>query len=105
MDYASNIWMHAGKGSTKAMERAQRIGVQAIIGTFRTVALAIAEAEAHIRPIHQRHQERATKLWIEIQTLPERHPLKKLIRRVFKRYTSPLQRIAREHQTYNIETI
>jgi predicted ATP-dependent endonuclease of OLD family len=90
MNYASNVWMHTGKGSTKAMERVQRTGVQAIIRSFRTVALAIAEAEAHIRPIYQRHQERATKLWIEIQTLLEKHPFRKLIGRVFRRYTSPL---------------
>ena len=62
MDYASTVWMHAGKGSTKAMERAQRIGTQAIVGSFQTVALAIAEAEVYIRLIYQRYQERATKL-------------------------------------------
>jgi hypothetical protein len=54
MDYTSSAWMHTGKGSIKAMERVQRIGAQAIIGSFRTVALAIAEAEACIQPIHQR---------------------------------------------------
>jgi hypothetical protein len=31
--------------------------------------------------------------------------LRKLIGRIFKRYTSPLQRIAQEHQIYEIETI
>lgn len=107
MDYASNVWMHTGKGSIKPMERAQRIGAQAIIGSFRTVALAIAEAEAGIRPIHQRHQERAIKLWIGLQTLQERHPLKKLFgrRHIFRRYMSPLQKMAQEHHTHDIETI
>jgi len=62
MDYTSSAWMHTGKGSIKAMERVQRIGAQAIIGSFLTVALAIAEAEACIQPIHQRDQERAIKL-------------------------------------------
>jgi hypothetical protein len=39
--------------------------------------------------------------------LQERHPLKKLFdcRRIFQRYTSPLQKMAQEHQTYDIETI
>jgi hypothetical protein len=105
MDYALSVWMHAGKGSIKAMERAQRIGAQAIVGSFQTVALVIAEAEAHIQPIHQRHQERAAKLWIGLQTLPESHPLRKLIGRIFRRFTSPLQRIAQVHQQYDIETI
>lgn len=43
---------------------------------FLTVAVAIAETEACIRPVHQRHQEKAIKLWIGIQTLTETHPLK-----------------------------
>jgi hypothetical protein len=56
MDYASSVWMHAGKGLVKrTMERAQRTGAQAIIGSFQTVSLAIAEAEAYVRPIRQRH--------------------------------------------------
>lgn len=74
MDYASSVWMHTGKKSTKAMDRAQRIGAQAVTGSFRTVSLAVAEAEAYVRPVHQRHQDRATNLWISIQTLPGRPP-------------------------------
>jgi hypothetical protein len=102
MDYASNVWMHIGKGSIKPMERPQTI-----IGSFRTVALANAEAEACIRPIHQRHQERAIKLWIGMHTLQEKHLLRKLFSRgrIFRRYTSPLQKMAQEHQTHDIETI
>jgi hypothetical protein len=38
------------------------------------VSLAIAETEAYIRPVQQRHRERATKMWIAIQTLPGQHP-------------------------------
>jgi Reverse transcriptase (RNA-dependent DNA polymerase) len=77
MDYASNVWMHAAKGLAMAMlNRAQRVGGQAIIGAFKTTAVAIAEAEAYIRPVHQRLGERATKLWIGIHTLPNTHPLK-----------------------------
>ena len=34
MDYASSIWMYTGKGQIKAMEQAQRVGAQAIIGSF-----------------------------------------------------------------------
>lgn len=55
MDYTSSLWMHVGKGLVKTMERALR-------GSFQTVSLAIAEAEACIQQIHQRHQVKAIKL-------------------------------------------
>jgi hypothetical protein len=68
--------------------------------------VAVAEAEAYIRPIQQRQFERAVKLWIGIQTFPDTHPLKKLQIQVFRRFLSPLQRIALLHQPTNkIETI
>ena len=59
--------MHAANESGMAtLNRAQKIGAQAITGAFRTVAVAVAEAEAYIRPIQQRQFERAVKLWIGI---------------------------------------
>ena len=49
IDYASNVWMLACGGKAMSpMNRIQRIGAQAIIGTFRIVATAIAEVEASI---------------------------------------------------------
>jgi hypothetical protein len=44
------------------MNRIQRLGAQAITGVFRTVATAVAEAEASIRTVKERHVERATVL-------------------------------------------
>ena len=107
LDYASNVWMHAAKGLAMAMlNRAQKVGAQAITGTFRTVSVAIAEAEAYIRPIHQRLHERATKLWIGIHTLPNTHPLKRLRTNAFQRFRSPIQRIGSAHRPIKgIETI
>jgi hypothetical protein len=107
IDYASNVWMHACKGpEVPAMNRAQREGAQSVIGAFRTVAVAIAEAEAHIRPIRQRHSERATKLWIGMQTLPATNPLQRIDVKVFQRFTSPLTKISLAHQQTNtLETI
>jgi hypothetical protein len=98
MDYASNAWMHAIKEpAMAALNRAQRIRAQAITGAFRTVSVAIAEAEAYIRPVHQRLSERATTLWIYIHTLPNTHPLKRLQTSAFRRFRSPLQKIAEAH--------
>src|SRR5437763_11896776 len=82
--------------------RVQKVGAQAITGAFHTVATAIGEAEANIRTVQERHSERATKLWVNLHTLPKTNPLSKLNTRVLQRLTSPLQKIARTHQ--NVST-
>ncbi|RAO74364.1 uncharacterized protein BHQ10_010376 [Talaromyces amestolkiae] len=49
VDYASNVWMHAFKDKAiRPINRVQRVGAQAIVGTFLTVATSVAEAEAYI---------------------------------------------------------
>jgi hypothetical protein len=97
-----------GTKIANSMNRVQSIGAQAITGTFRTVATAIAEAEASIRTVHERHAERATKLWVNLRTLLTTNPLSKLGTRVFQRFTSPLQKIAsmyRQTPTDRMEVI
>ena len=104
MDYASSVWKHAsGWKAMPAMNRVQRIGAQAITGAFCTVATAIAEAEASIRTIRERHSERAIKLWINLRTLPRTNPLARLGVRVFRRFTSPLQKIAQAQSDISTE--
>jgi ribonuclease HI len=99
MDYASNVWMHScGWKTMPSMNRVQRIGAQAITGSFRSVATAVAEAEASICTIRERHSERATNLWINLRTLPRTNPLSRMGIRVFQRFTSPLQKIADAHR-------
>ena len=72
VDYASNVWMHACQGQAMAaLNRVQRIGGQAIIGAFRTVATTVAEAEASIRTISERHADRATSFWMNTAPYPE----------------------------------
>jgi ribonuclease HI len=66
----------------------------AITGAFRTVAAAVAEAEASIHPIRERHAQAAVRLWINIHTLPKAHPLALKKIRMTARFTSPLQKIA-----------
>jgi hypothetical protein len=47
VDYASNVWRHAFKDKLVGpINRVQRIGAQAIVGTLLIVATIIAEAEA-----------------------------------------------------------
>ena len=55
--------MHAyGVSAIATINKIQRIGAQAIIGTFCTVVTAIGEAEVSIKLVRKRHLERATKL-------------------------------------------
>ena len=110
-DYASSVWMHAcGVKGTQYLNRMQKQGAIAVIGAFRTVATAVVEAEAGIQPFSNRHLEKATKLWINIQTLPKANPLVRLRTTLTRRFKSPLQRIARSLEatartTERIETI
>ena len=91
MDYASNVWMHARRvEDTRWLNKAQRIGAQAITGVFRTVATAVAEAEASIQSVEERHKQAATRLCVNLRTLPKTHPLTTLKNKTSKRYPSPL---------------
>ncbi|RFU78940.1 reverse transcriptase [Trichoderma arundinaceum] len=59
VDYASNVWMHS-----------------------------VAEAEAHIAPARQRFWKRAIKMWVDMHTLPDTNPLRRLTSRIRKLRTS-----------------
>lgn len=55
MDYASVIWAPSATASAlKRLDKAQRIGAQAITGAFSTVSLLIVEAEAALTPTMDR---------------------------------------------------
>jgi len=108
VDYASTVWAHAVPGTCAVIDRVQKAGAQAITGAFRTVATAVAEAEATIKTARERFARRALKLWITIRTLPASHPLVKVNKRPFRRFISPLQKIADTYHnlpTGRMETI
>lgn len=93
VDYASNVWMHACKyRRASPINRVQRIGAQAIVGTFLTVATSVAEAEAHIASTHERFWRRAVKMWTDLYTLPATNLLRNAISRIrkFRRYNRSL---------------
>ena len=55
VDYASSVWMHECQyKAARPIHRIQKIGAQAIVGTFMTVATSVAEAEAHIATLQGR---------------------------------------------------
>ncbi|KJZ68124.1 hypothetical protein HIM_12485 [Hirsutella minnesotensis 3608] len=91
MDYASNVWSHACKTKEATwIERAQRVGAQAVTGGFRTVATAVAEAEASVQSFRERHAQAAAKFWIRMRTLPNSHPLTSVRFKLHRRYASPV---------------
>jgi hypothetical protein len=97
VDFASNVWMHEfNYKAASAINRVQKIGAQAIIGTFLTVATSVAEAEAHIAPVKDWFWRRAIKLWTDVHTLPETNPLRNATARIrkIKRLRSPLYQVA-----------
>jgi hypothetical protein len=109
VDYASNIWMHAFKDKASGpINRVQRVGAQAIVGTFLTVATSVAEAEAHIAPAQSRFWRRAVKMWTDIHTLPETNPLRSNTARIkkFRRFhRSPLYQVAERLKDIEMETL
>ncbi|KAJ6437636.1 endonuclease/exonuclease/phosphatase [Purpureocillium lavendulum] len=70
------------------INRVQRVGAQAIVGTFMTVATCIAEAEATITNAQERFWRRAVKMWTDLHTLPTTNPLRSATKsiRKFKRF-------------------
>ncbi|CAG8141342.1 unnamed protein product [Penicillium nalgiovense] len=90
------------------INRVQRVGAQAIVGTFLTVATGVAEAEAHIATAQHRFWRRAVKMWTDIHTLPETNPLRRNTDRIrkFRRYhRSPLYQVADALKHIDMETL
>lgn len=109
VDYASNVWMHAFKGKLVGpINRVQRIGAQAIVGTFLTVATSVAEAEAHIASAQERFWRRATKLWTDIHALPDTNPLRRntsRMRKFRRQHRSPLYQVAEALKDISMEEL
>jgi hypothetical protein len=112
VDYASTVWMHAYKDKLVGpIKRIQRIGAQAIVGIFLTVATSVAEAEAHIASAHDRFWRRAVKMWTDIHTLPETNPLRRntsRMRKFRRQHRSPLYQVAdalKDIEMEKLETI
>ena len=105
-DYACEVWKHAcGLKGMALLARVQRIGAQAVTGAFRTVATAVAEAEASIRSVTARHSSKATSFWVNINTLPPSHPMTKLRTRRCRRFASPLQKIVQENEALKVKGV
>ena len=112
VDYASNVWMHECRYKpARPINRVQKIGAQAIVGTFMTVAASVAAAEASIPTVEDRLWKRVIKLWTDIHTLPTTNPLRRntfRMRKSYTRYRSPLYQVAetlKDIEMQELETI
>lgn len=64
-------------------------------GCLRTVGTAVAEAEASLPTVRERHMRKALRVWAGLYGMPETHPLVRLIRRrMYKMFASPMQKMA-----------
>ncbi|OAQ57451.1 reverse transcriptase [Pochonia chlamydosporia 170] len=109
MDYASNVGMHScGPQELAWLNRVQMVGAQAITGAFSKVATAVAEAEASIQTVQERHTQAPTRLWVDVWTLPQTHPLTRSKYKAKRHFVSPMQKIAitmAKTNTERLETI
>jgi hypothetical protein len=107
VDHASSVWMHARRASAeRVLMRVQRIGRQAVVGCFRTVSTEVAGLEANLPTVAERHIRKALRMWIDLHSMPETHPLAPLIRRWrYKRFVSPMQRIAESAHDAPVEEL
>jgi ribonuclease HI len=109
VDYASFVWStRLTNAMTNLLLPIQRLAAQAIVGTFRTVALPVAEAEAAIEPLQSRWQHQSLRTWISLHTLPTKHPFWKSRRRIDitnKRFVSPLQVHAQRWERVNVNRV
>jgi hypothetical protein len=108
VDYASIVWAHASAAAPRAFNAIQKMGAKAVTELFKTVAREVAEAEASLYSIKERHAVKAVRTWADLLTLPKEHPLQACRIRTYRHFTSPLLRVkerANGVQTDRIETI
>jgi predicted nucleic acid-binding Zn-ribbon protein len=86
---------------TSRVEEGDRRKAQA----FSKVATAVAEAEASIQTVQERHTQAATRLWVNVCTLPQTHPLARSKYKAKRRFVSPMQKIAMAMAKTNTERL
>jgi hypothetical protein len=71
-----------------------------------TRGLQAAELEANLPTIAERHMRKALRMWIDLHSMPDTHPLAPLIRRRrYKRSASLMQRIAESAHSAPVEEL
>ncbi|KAK2758431.1 hypothetical protein CKAH01_16820 [Colletotrichum kahawae] len=106
MDYASDVWRDRCRAAQmRVINQVQRIGAQAIVGTFNTVATAVAEAEASIQSVQERYDRKSITFWVRMRSLPKTHPLRRLQAVAFRRFSSPFQLMAEAYRDLPLDKL
>jgi hypothetical protein len=67
-----------------------------VIECFQTVGTLVAEVEANLPTIAKRRMRKALRMWVDLYSMPDAHPLMQLIRRrAYKKFVLPIQKIAK----------
>ena len=87
LDYASTVWLNPlrDKGLMRFLASVQRTALLRIISAFRTVATQTLEVECHVPPTRLRLKQRAQDVIARLCTLPQYHPMAKVIERTKQR--------------------
>ena len=90
LDYASTVWYNPQKSNwhTKALDTVQRVAILRTLAAFQTVATESLQAETYTLPTRLRLRLRAHNIITRLRTLPETHPIHKVLERVTKRISS-----------------
>ena len=73
------------KGHLRMLASVQRAALLRIISAFRTTATQTLEVECYVPPTHLRLKRRAHDVVARLCTLPQDHPLKRVVGRTKKR--------------------
>ena len=78
-DYAASTWFARGRRGVHyhiaRLNRIQRMGAQAVIGTFRTVSGAVLQDEAGLEAVEARLAWKTARHVLEVRSLPQTQPL------------------------------
>lgn len=78
----------------------QMIGGQAVIGCFRVVGTAVAEAEASLPTVKKGALRKAGKTWIHFHNFPNTHPPARQTRRwACRKFALPIQKTVERAQS------
>ena len=87
LDYASTVWYNPfqGREHLRALNTVQRTALIRILSAFRTVATPTLEVECHVTPTRLRLKRRAQEVIMRLCSLPNDHPIFKVIERTKRR--------------------
>ena len=90
MDYASTVWYNPNKcvWITRTLDTVQRVALIRAISAFRTIATETVEVENHMLPTRLRLTLRAQNTITKLRTMPETHPIHKVLERAVGRIPS-----------------